>query len=131
MMYVAVPPGCTVCDEPLPPLVKVKSSTVSPTAVLDAEVKFPSPPYSAVMECAPTVRVEMLKVAAPPLRLAVPSVVPPSENVTEPVGVLAEDETVAVRVTAFCTRTGFGEAVSPTAGAALLTVRVTLAVATV
>jgi hypothetical protein len=74
------------------------------------------------MEWEPAASVEELKVAMPPLRLAVPSVVPLSEKVTEPVGVPIEEATVAVKVTAFCTRTGFGEAVNPVEGAILLTV---------
>jgi hypothetical protein len=103
-------------------MVRVKSSTASLTAVLDTEVKFGSPLYVAVMECDPTERVEVVRVALPPLRFAVPSVVPLSENVTEPVGVLTEEETVAVSVTVFCARTGLGEAASPAEGAILLTV---------
>jgi len=100
----------------------VKSSTVSATAVLDTEVKLPSPPYAAVMECDPTERVEMVRVVMPPDRCAVPNAVPPSENVTEPVGVLTEEETAAVNVTVFWTRTGFGVSVNPKEGAILLTV---------
>jgi hypothetical protein len=58
----------------------------------------------------------------PAFRVAVPIAVPPSEKTTEPVGVPAEEPIVAVRVTGFCTRTGFGEAVNPAAGAPLFTV---------
>jgi hypothetical protein len=58
----------------------------------------------------------------PPARFAVPSVVPLSEKTTDPVGVPTEDATVAVRVTVFCTKIGFGEAVNPAAGAPLFTV---------
>jgi hypothetical protein len=57
----------------------------------------------------------------PLLRFAVPSGVPLSEKTTEPVGVPTADATVAVSVTVFCTNTGLGEAVSPTAGTPLFT----------
>jgi hypothetical protein len=64
----------------------------------------------------------MFSVALPPLRLAVPSVVAPSEKTTEPVGVLTIEETVAVRVTILCANAGFGDAVNPATGTILLTV---------
>ena len=92
------------------------------TAVLLTVLKFPSPPYTAVMECEPTATVEIVRVAVPEVRLAAPRGVPPSEKVTEPVGVLTEEETVALSVIVFCTKTGFGETVNPAEGAILLTV---------
>jgi hypothetical protein len=55
-----------------------------------------------VIVCVPTVRDEVVKVALPELKLAVPSVVEPSRNVTVPVGVPepgATALTVAVNVT--------------------------------
>ena len=58
----------------------------------------------------------------PAFRVAVPIGVPLSEKTTEPVGVPTAEPIVAVRVTVFCTRTGFGEAVSPAAGTPLFTV---------
>jgi hypothetical protein len=84
-----------------------------------------------VIECVPAVRVEIVSVAMPALRFAVPSAVPPSEKTTEPVGILTGEEAVAVKVTTLCANTGFGDAVTPTAGAILLTVieRVTSAAA--
>jgi len=99
-MKVAVPPGWTDCEEPLPLVVRVKSSIVSPTAVLVTEVKLLSPLYSAVMECEPTANVVMLKDAIPAFSDAEPSGVLPSEKVTEPVGVVSEEEAVAVKVAA-------------------------------
>ena len=68
-------------------------------------VKFPSPPYTAVMLCGlpETDKVEVLKVATPdPFSVPVPSVVAPSLKVTVPVGVplpLPLAATVAVNVT--------------------------------
>jgi len=50
-------------------------------------IKSASPPYTAVMEGVPTARAEVEKMAMPPVSSAVPSVVAPSMNVTEPVGV--------------------------------------------
>ena len=61
--------------------------------------KFVSPPYCAVMECTPTVSVDVLNVASPPDNVPVPMEVPPSLNVTVPVGVPASLVTVAVKVT--------------------------------
>ncbi len=56
-----------------------------------------SPPYVAVIGWLPTMRVEVDKVALPPLNVPLPSVVAPSKNVTVPVAV--DGETVAVKVT--------------------------------
>ncbi len=119
---VAVAPGCTFCEAPVPVGASVKSSTTSLNAVLVKELKLVSPLYAAVRECDPAARVEMASVAMPALRFDVPIVVVPSEKTTDPLGVPAEDVTVAVRVTAFWIKTGFGDAASATTGAALLTV---------
>jgi hypothetical protein len=64
-------------------------------------VKLESPLYLAVMECAPTVSVEIVKVATRLVfRVAVPRVVVPSRKETVPVGVpLLPGVTVAVKVT--------------------------------
>jgi hypothetical protein len=43
--------------------------------------------------------VALVKVATPPARVAVPRAVLPFMNVTEPAGVPAKDDTVAVKVT--------------------------------
>ena len=58
--------------------------------------------------------------AFPPLRLAVPSVVPPSVNVTDPVA--AEGVTVAVNVTAALNVEGLADEANVTVEFALLTV---------
>ena len=49
------------------------------------------------MEWLPTERLELAKVATPPLSVPVPKVIAPSRNVTVPVAV--EGDTVAVKVT--------------------------------
>lgn len=52
-----------------------------------------------MIECDPTVRVEIENVATPAVSVPVPSVVAPSRNVTVPVGVPPVPVTVAVKVT--------------------------------
>jgi len=64
------------------------------------------------MECATTDKLELAKVAVPPLSVPVPNVVTPSLNVTVPVGVLepgAAAVTVAVKVTDWPKTEGFCE----------------------
>ena len=58
---------------------------------------FVLPPYEAVIECELTASFELLKVACPLLSVPVPSVVPPSLNVTVPVA--KKGVTIAVNVT--------------------------------
>jgi len=60
-------------------------------------LSFVSPPYEAVIECDPTVSVDVLYVAFPLLTVPVPNVVLPSLKVTVPVA--SEGESVAVNVT--------------------------------
>jgi hypothetical protein len=74
---------------------------VSVTAVELLAVKLESPPYAAVMECVPTVSIEIVRVALPPLfSVPVPRVIVPSRKVIAPVGVpLPVEVTVAVNVT--------------------------------
>jgi hypothetical protein len=61
---------------------------------------FASPPYTAVIECAPTARELVVNVAKPePFNGPVPRVVAPSLNVTVPVGVPEPAVTAAVKVT--------------------------------
>jgi hypothetical protein len=74
---------------------------VSVAAAEVLALKLESPSYAAVMECAPTVSIDVVKVAMPPpFRVPVPSAVVPSRKVTEPVGLpLLPDVTVAVNVT--------------------------------
>jgi len=79
-----------------------------------------SPPYAPVIEWEPAVRVEVLKVAFPLLRLPVPNVVLPSLNVTVPVQV--EGATVAVNFTEDPYVEGLDDDVSVIVEFALLTV---------
>ena len=80
----------------------------------------PSPLYTAVMECAPTARVEIASEADPLAMVAVPRDVVPSRNCTVPVA--NAGEIVAVNVTDCPTVDGFAEEASVTLEAALLTV---------
>jgi hypothetical protein len=81
-------------------VVLVTGVMVSVAAAEVLALKLESPPYAAVMECGPTVSIEIVKVAIPLFRAPVPSVVVPSRKVTEPVGVpLLPGVTVAVNVT--------------------------------
>ena len=81
-----------------------------------------------MIEWAPSVNVEVAKVAFPLLRAPVPSVVVPSLNVTVPVGVPAvEDFTVAVKVTELPKVEGFNEEVTEVEVATLFTVWVNTA----
>lgn len=68
-------------------------------------------------------------VAKPPLTAVVPSGVEPFMNVTEPVGVLTDDDTVAVRVNGSPTKTEPDAAARPMLAGALFTVRVMVPVA--
>jgi hypothetical protein len=70
------------------------------TAELEAE-KFGSPAYAATIVCEPVDRVEIERVAVPEVRVAEPSALAPSLNVTVPVGVPLPDcgATVAVNFT--------------------------------
>ena len=73
----------------------------------------------------PTDSDEVVKVALPPDRLAVPNVAAPSRNVTVPVGVPAPGATaltVAVKVTAWPEADGFTDEVTVVELLALLTV---------
>jgi len=74
--------------------------SVSAAEVLAARVALPE--YLAVIECVPTVSVDVVKVAtAPPFSVPLPSGVVPSRKVTVPVGVPEVlDVIVAVNVTA-------------------------------
>src|SRR5437899_777114 len=83
------------------------------------------PLYTAVMECAPAVRVEVLSVATPELRVMVASDVAPSLKVTEPDGVPAPGATavtVAVNPTDWPAQVGLTEDTKATEVFALLTV---------
>ena len=72
-------------------------------------LKFVSPPYAAVIECDAALKDEVVKVACPLASVVLPRVVPPSLNVTVPVGVPPEPTTVAVKVTDCPAVLGFAE----------------------
>ena len=78
-------------------VVVLRVFTVSLTAVEVLVLLLVSPPYTAVILCAPVVAKLVLKVATPAVTVPVPMVVVPSLNVTVPVGVVPV--TVALRVT--------------------------------
>ena len=72
----------------------------------------------------PADRAEVVKVAMPPLSVPVPIGLPPSRNVTVPVGVPvpgATGETVAVKVTDWPKTEGFADEVTAVVVSALLT----------
>ena len=79
--------------------VKVGVMIVSATELEVLPRKFPFTGYTAVIECVPTARVEVVYTATPLLRVAVARVVVPSRKETLPAGTPALDDTVAVRVT--------------------------------
>ena len=85
-------------------------------------VKLPSPPYTAVIECDPTVKDEIARVAVPAVTVPVPIAVAPSLKVTVPVTVpVAVVLTVAVKVTDWPTTDGFDEETTAAVVAALFT----------
>ena len=95
--------------------------TCSATPELLPPRKLASPLYTAVMECAPTVKIEEVYVATPAASGPKLSWVVPSKKVRVPVGVLAGEETVAVKVSEVNTTDGFAEGTSEIVGVALLT----------
>jgi hypothetical protein len=92
-------------------VVVVVLPTVSDNTAEVLGLKLASLPYTAVIECTPTVSDEVANVAWPePFNVPVPIVAAPSLNVTEPVGVPAPGATaatVAVNVTDCSTVEGF------------------------
>jgi hypothetical protein len=98
---VAVWPGVIVADVGLAVTVKSAAFTVSDTARDVLPASSVSPPYTAVIECEPTVSEVVVNVAVPePFSVPVPSVVVPSLKVTVPVGVPETSAlTTAVNVT--------------------------------
>ena len=83
--------------------------------------------YVAVIECEPYASDDELTVAVfgvAPLSVPVPSTVPPSKNVTDPVAPVV---TVAVNVTVAPTLDGFGDDTSVTVDAAWFTTCVSVA----
>ena len=74
----------------------------------------------------PTVKAEVVNVAMPPLSVPVPMGLPPSRNVTVPVGVPAPGataETVAVNVTDWPNTDGFTDEITAVVVSAFTTVR--------
>lgn len=69
----------------------------------------------------PTVRVDVERVATPPIGLEVPSTAEPSMNVTSPPGVPLPEVTVAVNVTDWPAADGLGVEVSTVAVDAAVT----------
>ena len=74
-------------------------------------LKFVSPLYTAVMECVPTAKDEVVNIAWPlPFNVPDPSTFVPSLKVTVPVGVpVVDDFTVAVNVTFWLSSEGLSE----------------------
>lgn len=63
-----------------------------------AAAKLESPLYWAVIECVPTARLFVVKVAVPELNVPLPRFVAPSKKVTVPEGVSPDPETAALIV---------------------------------
>jgi hypothetical protein len=99
--------------------------TVCASAADVLVLKLVSPPYTAVIECAPTPSVELVNVACPaPFSVPVPSVVEPSRNVTVPVGAPTPGGfalTVAVNVAACPNTDGLADELSVVVVLTLLT----------
>lgn len=73
-------------------------------------VKLPSPLYTAVIGCAPTLRAPAVKAALPPLTGPVPNTFCPSLKPTVPVGMPALPEEIrAVKVTGCPLKDGFSD----------------------
>ncbi len=76
--------------------------------------KFPSPAYSATTVCKPRVKLFVVNVAAPPVNVPEPTMLPSTRKFTVPVGVPAPGDTTlnaAVKVTFDPDENGFGEVV--------------------
>jgi len=87
--------------EGVSPTFVVAACTVTVTAFEVLALSFVLPPYTAVIVCGPTASAAVAMLAMPFARLPVPICVPPSRNVTDPVGVPPLLESVAVSVTGF------------------------------
>jgi hypothetical protein len=80
-------PGATESDAGVAERLKSGAATTRLITVEVLRLKFPFPPYAAVMLWVPAVRAEVEKVATPlPLRAELPSCVVPSRNATMPDG---------------------------------------------
>jgi hypothetical protein len=102
-----------------------KASTVSVSGELVTAAKLVSPLYTAVIGSAPTGILDVMNVATPLAMVPVPNIVVLSKKVTDPVGAVKVEETVAVSVMLLCESTGFAVEVKAMAGVALFTVNVT------
>jgi hypothetical protein len=113
---IADPRLADAADVEIVVVVAVSVWTTSVTGLDVAPTKFVSPLYRVVMECDPSARATV-RVATFPLRVTgAPSAVPPSLNVTVPVGMdVPLPVTVAVRVMVCPAMAGFGFAVRVTA----------------
>jgi hypothetical protein len=103
--YIALPPGVVVCDEPPAIVPRLMSMTHCVSVALVDAAKFVPPLYTALIECIPTAKDEVVSVATPPESVPGPRGVVPSRKLTVPVGTPAGEDTVAVSVTAFCAST--------------------------
>ena len=96
-------------DVPPVAMSSARSVTTSDRAELVTDTKFESPAYTAVIECVPPVRVDVLYVAIPDANGAEPSSVAPSKKSTFPLGVPTEEDMVAVNVTLSVNAVGFAD----------------------
>lgn len=111
IVYVAVPPGETVCDVPPPPLLPDTGSTpklmtTCESTLLEVAEKFVSPLYTAVIESEPVAKDEVVKVAMPPESAPDPNSAVPLMKFMPPVGIPTVEPTVAVNVTGLCETAG-------------------------
>ena len=100
--------GCELCRAAAASITQFTVCTTDPELPVMLEV----PLYVAVTVVFPAGNANVVRLALPPARLTVPSVVVPAVNVTVPTGTTVGDLTVALNVT-FCPKTdGFGEEVT-------------------
>jgi hypothetical protein len=123
------PPGKTPGGVRVPTgneAVIVKSSTFSISGELATLIKLASPLYTTLMERPPNMRFDVMYVAAPAVRGTVLRSVCPSTKLTDPVGMLAVEVTLAVKVTGLPRKIGFIEDARVTVGCPWLTGKETL-----
>jgi hypothetical protein len=103
----------------------VEPTTCPSTSAPTLELKFASPPYSAVTACAPGVRADVVSVATPAAFsvTGAPTLSPSALNCTVPVGTPAADVTAAVKVTLWPEAETTAEEVTPVFVAALSTLK--------
>jgi len=124
---VTVCPRLAGFGDPVSVIVVLAWLTVCVTAFEVLPERFESPPYTAVTESLPTARVEIDKLAEPPLNTPVPNTVVPFMNeIPSPLGGAPIRElTVAVKLTACPYPDGFGEDASVVVVAARTSILVT------